>query len=65
MGKRIIRLGNTEIKKWKCHHRKNLILLEDLDIDKTQVCSMTSSGEKNYKYFIGCKDDDHKIKSLC
>ena len=20
---------------------------------------------KNYKYFIGCKDDNHKIKPLC
>ena len=26
---------------------------------------MVSLGEKNYKYFIGYKDDDHKIKSIC
>ena len=26
---------------------------------------MVSSGEKNYKYFIGYKDDDYKIKLLC
>ena len=25
---------------------------------------MVSSGEKNYKYFIGYKNDDHKIKPL-
>ena len=25
---------------------------------------MVSSGEKSDKCFIGCKDDDHKIKSL-
>ena len=26
---------------------------------------MVSSGEKNYKYFIGYKDDDYKIEPLC
>ena len=26
---------------------------------------MVSSGEKNYKYLIGYKYDDHKIKPLC
>ena len=36
----------------------NLILLEDLDIDKIQVSSMLCSGEKNYTYFIGYKDND-------
>ena len=25
---------------------------------------MVSSGEKNYEYFIGYKDDDHKITPL-
>ena len=25
---------------------------------------MVSSGEQNYKYFVGYKDDDHKIESL-
>ena len=25
---------------------------------------MVSSGKKNYKYFIGYKDDDYRIKSL-
>ena len=29
-----------------------------------QVSSMVSSGKKNYKYFIGSKDDDPKIKPL-
>ena len=26
---------------------------------------MVSPGEKNYKYLIGYKDDDHTIKPLC
>lgn len=25
---------------------------------------MVSSGKKGYKYFIGCKNDDYKIKQL-
>ena len=50
MGKEIM-FGNTEIEKRKFHHCKNIILLEDLDIDKIQVSSMASSGEKKYKYY--------------
>ena len=42
-----------KLKKCKFHHHKNLILLEDADIDNIQVSSIVSSGEKNYKYFIG------------
>ena len=32
---------------------------------KIQVSNMVASGKGNYKYFIGYKDDDHKIKPLC
>ena len=46
MGKEIITLGDTEIKKLKFCHCNNLILLEDVDIDKTQMSSMLSSSEK-------------------
>ena len=28
------------------------------------ISRMVSPGEPNYKYFIGYKDDDYKIKSL-
>ena len=63
MSKEIIAFGNIEIEKRKFHHYKNLILLEDVDIDKIQVL-VVFSGEKDYKYFIGYKDDDHKIKPL-
>ena len=39
MGKEIITFGNIEIEKRKFHHRQNLILLEDLDLD-------------NYRYLV-------------
>ena len=63
MSKEITAFGNIEIEKLKFHHCKNLISLEDVDIDKIQVL-VVFSGEKDYKYFIGYKDDDHKIKPL-
>ena len=65
MHKNITTFSDTDNEKHKLHHRKNLVLLEDVDIEKIQVSSMVSLGEKNYKYFIGYKDDDHKTKSVC
>ena len=50
MGKEIIVCAKIEIKKRKFYHHKNLILLEDVDIDKMQVCSMVSPSEKIYIY---------------
>ena len=51
MTKEIIAFDNPEIKKRKCNHCKNLILLENVDIDNIEVSSMVSSSEKIYKYF--------------
>ena len=59
---KVITFGDTETEKH--HHRKNLILLEDVDIEKIQESSIVSSGKRIYKYFIGYKDHDHKIKPL-
>ena len=64
MDKTITTFGGIETEKPKLHHRKNLILLEDVDTQRMQLSNMVSSGEKNYKFFIGYKDNDHKIKAL-
>ena len=64
MGKKIKAFGDIEIRKRKFHHRKNSIQLKDADTEKVQVSNMVSSGEKNYEYFIGYKDDDNRIKPL-
>ena len=65
MGKEIITFGDMEVEeKNKFHHRKNLILLEDVDTKKIQASNMVSSSEKKKKYFIGYKYDDIKIKPL-
>ena len=50
------------MKKRIFHHLKNLILLEDVDIDYVLTSSMISFGEKSYKYFIDYKDDGFKFK---
>ena len=40
------------IEKRKCHHHKNLILCKYLDNVDITICSMVSSGENHYIYFI-------------
>ena len=66
MSKEIITFCDIEIKKCKFRHRKNLILLQDIDIDNILISSMIFPSEKNYEYFIGYKndDDDYKIKPI-
>ena len=36
----------------------------DVDIEKVLVSNKISSGEKNYKCFIGYLFNDHKVKPL-
>ena len=38
--------------------------LEDMDIEKVLVSNKISFGVKNYEYFIGYLDNNHKIKPL-
>ena len=40
-------------------------MLEDVSADNILIFSMVSSCGKTYKHFIGYKDDDYKIESLC
>ena len=41
---------------------KVLFYSQDVDIEKVLILSKISSGEKNYKYFIGYLLNDHKVK---
>ena len=43
MSKEIIACGSIEIERCKLHYHKNLILLEDVDINNTLISSMFSS----------------------
>ena len=58
MNKNLIMFGDIKIEKRKFHGHKNPILIDDVDIDKKLISNKVSFSEKNYKYFIGYKDDD-------
>ena len=42
-------------------HHKNLILIDDVDINKILISDKVSSGENNYEYFFYYKDDNLKL----
>ena len=63
MGKEILTFGDVGIEKHKFYRYKSPIFL-DVDIDNILVSNKISSGEKNYKYFIGYLYDDYKMNSL-
>ena len=46
MSKEVRAFGKIQIENCKFHHCKNLIFLEDADIDNIQVSSIVSYGEK-------------------
>ena len=64
MGKKKLTFGDIEIEKDKFYHNRSPIFLKDVDIEKVLVSSKISSGEKNYKYFIGYLYNDRKVKPL-
>ena len=64
LSKEILTFGDIEIKKSKFYHDKSTIFLKDVNIEKVLVSKKISSGEKNYKYFIGSLYDNCKVKPL-
>ena len=63
MGKEIL-MFDVVLEKNKFYRHKSPTFLKDVDIEKVLVFSKISSGEKNYKYFIGYLHNDHKVKPL-
>ena len=64
MCKEFITFSNIKFEEHKFHCYKSPIFKEVVDIDNVLVSKKVSSGEKNYKYFIGYLYDDYKIKPL-
>ena len=64
MDKKTIALGDPKITKHKFHHHKNLILIDDEDIDKIIASNKDAFGKKDFKYFIVYKDHE-KVTPLC
>ena len=56
--KEVIVFGDTGIEKHKYHFYKNLILIDDVDIDKTLISNKIYFGKKDFKCFLGYKDNE-------
>ena len=50
--------------KWVKFTNITVLLLKDVDIEKVLASNKIYFREKNYKYFIGCLYNDHKVKLL-
>ena len=61
MDKEIVVCGNIEIEKRKFHRDKNQTLSEDVDIDNIRYLVCFLLVKKEYKYFIGYKNNDYRF----
>ena len=64
MGKEILIFHDIEMEKNKFYLHKSPTFVEDVDTEKVLVSKKISSGEKNYKYFIGHLYNDYKLKTI-
>ena len=63
MHRGIITFGDIENKKTNFTLLK-ILFLEDLYLENILISDKTSCSLKSYKYFIGCMNDDYKMKPL-
>ena len=64
MSKEALTFEDIEIEKNKFYHHKTPIFWGDVDIEKVLVSKKICFDEKSYKYFIGCLNNDCKVKTL-
>ena len=64
MDKKIIKFDDAEIEEYEFHQYKTPISINDIDINDTVVSNKFSFDKQDFKYFIGCKDNN-KIRPLC
>ena len=57
MEKKIIKFNDTGIEKYKFHQYKSPILINELNINKVVVSNRFPFGKRDFKYFIGYKDN--------
>ena len=62
MDKKIMKLDDTEIEKYKFHQYKRPISIDNREVNKIAVSNKIFFGKNNFKYFIGYKDAK---KPLC
>ena len=56
--KKIIKLDDTNIEEYEFHQYKSPILVNNVDINKLVVSNKFSFDKQDFKYFIGCKDNN-------
>ena len=64
MDEKMFTFGDVEIEKNKFSSYKKSQFSEDTDIDSVLISDKISTGERNYKYFIGYLYNNYKIKPL-
>ena len=56
MDKKVVKLDDTEIGKYKFHQHKSPASIDNIDINKIVVSDKVSFGKKDFKYFVSYKD---------
>ena len=56
MDKKIMKLDDTEIEKYKFHQYKRPISIDNREVNKIAVSNKIFFGKNNFKYFIGYND---------
>ena len=64
MNQETLIFGDIKMDKSKFHYPKNLVLIDELYIEKVLIFNKVYFGKKGYEYFIGYKYDNYKIKAL-
>ena len=57
MDNKIIKFDDTEIQEYEFHQYKSPISINNIDINKIVVSNKFPFDEKDFKYFIGYKDN--------
>ena len=50
--------GDNKVEKHYFYYRKNPVFIDDIDSNKIVVSYKVSFGKKDFKYFIGYKDNE-------
>ena len=64
MAKIIIKFDDTGIEKYKFHQYRSSISINYMNINKIVVSNRFPFGKRDFKYFIGYKDNK-EIRPLC
>ena len=64
LGKDSLMFRDNEVEENRFYRTKTSVFLKNVDIEEALVFNKISFDEKNYKYFVGCLHNYHKVKPL-